>query len=136
MVDVYFPSTDVRIKSKVKSIGQVINPNNRTFEIEVSIPNDSEVKPNMITVLTLADYVKDQALAIPTKIIQSDREGKFVYKIVEEEGSTHVKRVAISLGKTYENDTEITSGLNNGDKLVVKGGLGLADGGVVKVVEE
>lgn len=135
-VQVYFPSTDVTLQSSITSIGQVINPNNRTFTIEVSIPNDSKVKPNMITVLTLADYENKDAISIPTKIIQSDRMGKFVYKIVDKDGETHVKRVDIEPGITYRNETEIKSEIAEGQKLVVKGGLGLADGSVVKVVVE
>ena len=135
-VEVYFPSTDYRLKSTVKALGLVINPNNRTFELEVTIPNNLNVKPNMIAVLSLADYRNDKAHTIPTKIIQSDRLGKFVYKIAENDGKTIVERVDIELGITYENDTEIKSGLNDGDLLVVKGGLGLADGGEVNIVEE
>lgn len=135
-VEVYFPSTDYRLKSRVKALGLVINPNNRTFELEVTIPNNLNVKPNMIAVLSLADYRNDKAHTIPTKIIQSDRLGKFVYKIAENDGKTIVERVDIELGITYENDTEIKSGLNDGDLLVVKGGLGLADGGEVNIVEE
>ena len=135
-VDVYFPSTDVKLESTVRSIGQVINPNNRTFEIEVRIPNDLKVKPNMITVITLADYQNLEALTIPTKIIQDDRLGKFVYKVVKAEGKDVVKRLDIDLGITYANETEIKSGLNDGDLLVVKGGLGLTDGGEIKIVEE
>ena len=135
-VDIFFPSTDVKLKSKVRSIGQVINPQNRTFEIEVMIPDDLIVKPNMITVITLADYQNEKAYTIPTKIIQDDRIGKFVFSVVTNEGVEMVKRMDIELGVTYANQTEIKSGVNEGDLLVVKGGLGLADGGVVKVVTE
>lgn len=135
-VEVYFPSTDVRLTSTIKSIGQVINPNNRTFELEVMIPSTHKVKPNMIAVLTLADYTNEQTYAIPTRIIQSDRMGKFVFKTEEVDGSIHAKRVEIELGISYENQTEIKNGLNVGDKLILKGGLGLTDGGEVKVVEE
>ena len=135
-VEVYFPSTDVRLKSTVKAIGLVINPNNRTFELEVSIPDGLKVKPNMITVLSLADYEQDNAMVVPTKIIQSDRMGKFVFKVEKEGETTQVKRQDVELGITYGNDTEIKTGLNPGDELVVKGGLGLKDGNQVKIVTE
>ena len=135
-VEVYFPSTDVRLKSQVKAIGLVINPNNRTFELEVSIPDGLKVKPNMITVLSLADYQHDNAIVVPTKVIQSDRLGKFVFKVEKDGETTQVKRQDVELGITYENDTEIRTGLNPGDELVVKGGLGLKDGNQVKIVTE
>ena len=135
-VEVYFPSTDARIKSTVKAIGLVINPNNRTFELEVGIPDGLQVKPNMITVLTLADYNNEDAMVVPTKIIQSDRLGKFIFAIEQNGSETVVKRQNIDIGITYKNDTEVKSGIDQGAELVVKGGLGLKDGNQVKVVAE
>jgi len=133
-VKVHFPSTDYTIHSRISSIGQVINPNNRTFEIEISIPaNGAKVKPNMITVLTLADYVNENAMAVPTNIIQSDRMGKFAYMVENEDGNNVVKRVDLEPGITYGNETEITQGLNGGETLVFKGGIGLTEGGIVEV---
>ena len=133
-VKVYFPSTDITINSTISSIGQVINANNRTFTIEIGIPsNGSKVKPNMITVLTLADYVNKKALVIPTNIIQSDRMGKYAFKVIEEEGNTVVRRVDIEPGITYGIETEIKQGLQGGETLVVKGSVGLAEGSIVEV---
>ena len=133
---IHFKVTDAKVKSEVKALGLVINPNNRTFELEVSIPDNLVVKPNMIAVLSLADYTKADAIAVPTKVIQSDRLGKFVFKVEKEGETTMVKRLDVELGITYGNDTEIKTGLNQSDQLVVKGGLGLKDGNQVKVVTE
>ncbi|MEN8250163.1 MAG: efflux RND transporter periplasmic adaptor subunit [Bacteroidota bacterium] len=135
-VEIYFPSTDKIINSSIRTIGQVINLNNRTFELEVSIPDNIQVKPNMIAVLTLADYQNQDAISVPTRIIQTDRMGKYVYKVQEEEGKTVVKRVDVTPGMTYDNATEITSGLEGSELLVLKGGLGLADGAAVNVSNE
>ena len=133
-VKVHFPSTDYTIHSKISSIGQVINPNNRTFEIEISIPaNGAKVKPNMITILTLADYGNQNAMVVPTNIIQSDRIGKYAFKVEEEDGNSVVRRVDIEPGITYGNETEIKQGLNGGETLVLKGGIGLTEGGIVEV---
>jgi len=135
-VKVYFPSTDYTIHSTISSIGQVINPNNRTFSIEISIPaNGSKFKPNMITVLTLADYVNKKAMVIPTKIIQSDRMGKYVYKLEQGESTPTVKRLDVVPGITYGIETEIKSGLEEGEILILKGGFELTDGAEVKVVQ-
>ena len=133
-VKVHFPSTDYTIHSKISSIGQVINPNNRTFEIEIIIPaNGAKVKPNMITVLTLADYVNENAMVVPTNIIQSDRMGKYAFVVEEIEGNSVVRRVDIEPGITYGIETEIKQGLSGGETLVLKGGIGLTEGGIVEV---
>jgi len=133
-VKIYFPSTDYTINSRISSIGQVINPNNRTFELEIKIPtNGAKVKPNMVTVLTLADYENKKAMVVPTNIIQSDRMGKFAFKVVGGDGKSLVRRVKLKLGITYGSETEIISGLEGGEVLVLKGGIGLTEGGIVEV---
>ena len=133
-VEVYFPSIDYKVKSTIAAIGQVINPENRTFQLEIRLPVDRRLKPNMIAVVTLADYHNPRALVVPSRIIQTDRLGQFVFRIVEEEGRQKVKRVAIETGVTAGNETEIIKGLLPGDKVVLDGGIGLADGMLVEVV--
>jgi len=133
-VKIYFPSTDYTVNSRISSIGQVINPNNRTFELEIKIPtNGAKVKPNMVTVLTLTDYVNKKAFTVPTNIIQSDRMGKFAFEVVENGGHSIVRRVNLEPGITYENETEIKNGLEGGEILVFKGGIGLTEGGIVEI---
>ncbi|HHL53251.1 MAG TPA: efflux RND transporter periplasmic adaptor subunit [Flammeovirgaceae bacterium] len=133
-VEVYFPSIDYKVKSTIAAIGQVINPENRTFQLEIRLPVDRRLKPNMIAVVTLADYHNPRALVVPSRIIQTDRLGQFLFRIVEEEGATKVKRTAIETGVTAGNETEIIKGLLPGDKVVLDGGIGLADGMLVEVV--
>jgi membrane fusion protein, multidrug efflux system len=133
-VKVYFPSTDRTIYSTITYIGQVINPRNRTFDLEVRIPaSGAKIKPNMIVVLTLADYENKKAMVIPTNIIQTDRMGKFAFAVRQEEGHSVVRRVDIEPGITYGTETEIKQGLSGGETLVLKGGVGLTDGGIVEV---
>ena len=132
-VEVYFPSTDERLTSKISAIGQVINPQNRTFEIEVRLNTDIAIKPNMITVLTLTDYANANAIAVPTKIIQTDREGKFIYAIEQQDGQNIAIRKDIETGITYANQTEIVAGLNGGEILVDKGGIELSNETLVNI---
>src|SRR5690606_14136693 len=45
-VEVYFPVQDMRAKSTIAAVSQVINPENRTFSVEVKIPKvDITLKP-------------------------------------------------------------------------------------------
>jgi len=132
-VEVYFPSTDQRVNSKISAIGQVVNPQNRTFEVEVRISNNENLKPNMITVLTLTDYVNDDAVTVPTKIIQTDRTGKFLYLLSEQDNNVAAMRVDIETGITYGNETEVMKGLSGNEVIVDRGGHDIADGSLVKV---
>ncbi|MDN3202793.1 efflux RND transporter periplasmic adaptor subunit [Algoriphagus sediminis] len=116
-VNVYFPNLDKKIATKVSSVGAVINPNNRTFKVEVFLPNMANIKPNMISVLEVRDYENEDAIVVPSHLILSDNRGDYVYAV--EDGIA--KKKYVDRGQTYDMETEILSGLNAGEVLVDKG---------------
>ncbi|WP_420582999.1 efflux RND transporter periplasmic adaptor subunit [Reichenbachiella sp.] len=135
-VDVYFPSQDRKMISQVSSVGQVINSQNRTFEMEVFLPRlDFPVKPNQVVVLNLRDYQNEQAIVVPTQLIQKDNKGSFVFEIVKEENNLVAKKVYVETGVTYNNETEIKSGLKANQRLANKGFRELSEGVIVNIKE-
>lgn len=134
-VEVYFPSLDKTLKAKVAAVGQVIDENNRTFDLEVQIPSDKHIKPNMIAVLSIADYTNEDALAVPTNLIFTDKNGAFVYQLKESDGKDFAIRADVSVGMTSGIKTEILGGLKAGDILIEKGIYDISNGAQVKVVE-
>lgn len=116
-VHVSFPSIDQEIHTKVSSIGAIINPNNRTFKVEVYLPRISLVKPNMISVLKIQDYEKNEAVIVPSYLILSDNRGDYIF--VVEAGVARKKYV--ERGKTFDRETEILKGLEGSELLVDKG---------------
>ena len=134
-VKVYFPSIDTELESKVSALGQVIELNNRTFELEVQIPTKGNVKPNMIAVLSIADYVNENALSIPNNLIFRDNNGAFVYMLKKVDGNDVAMRADVALGITSGTKTEVLNGLKAGDVIIEKGIYDIANGAQVKVVE-
>lgn len=133
-VEVYFPSQDKRVKSRIKSVGQTIKQDNRTFELEVNLPKlDFPAQPNQVVVLRLVDYRNDQALIIPTEVIQGDNNGNYVY-VIDEKGEPTAKKRKIKIGSSYNLKTEVKSGLQVGEKVVTKGYRDLSDGVEVSIV--
>tara|TARA_R110001592_G_scaffold363394_1_gene687453 strand:- start:104526 stop:105662 length:1137 start_codon:yes stop_codon:yes gene_type:complete len=116
-VSIYFPSIDKTLKTKVTAIGKVINPDNRTFKIEVFLPKMDKVKPNMISVLNIQDYSVEDAVIVPSYLILKDNNGSYVF--VVDNGVAHKKY--IERGMTYDGKTEITSGLTGSEELIDKG---------------
>ncbi|MCV9385620.1 efflux RND transporter periplasmic adaptor subunit [Reichenbachiella ulvae] len=133
-VDVYFPAQDQRLESTVTSVGQVINDQNRTFNMEVKLPKlDFPAKPNQVVVLSLKDYVNEKAIKVPTKLIQSDKIGQFIY-VVEKQGEELVaKKSHIETGLSFNNETEIVSGLSTGQSVALKGYRDLSEGVIVSI---
>ncbi|WP_162416186.1 efflux RND transporter periplasmic adaptor subunit [Cyclobacterium roseum] len=116
-VSIRFPSIDKTLKTKVTAIGSVINPDNRTFKVEVFLPRMDLVKPNMLSVLNIKDYENSEAVIVPTYLILQDNKGSYVF--VVEEGLARKKYV--ERGMTYEGKTEILEGLEGSETLVDKG---------------
>jgi membrane fusion protein (multidrug efflux system) len=116
-VDVSFPSIGADIQTKVSSIGAIINPNNRTFKVEVYLPNMPMVKPNMISVLKIQDYESNDAVIVPSYLVLSDNRGDYIFVVSE----GLAKKKYVERGKTFDNDTEILKGLEGNELLVDKG---------------
>lgn len=136
-VEVYFPSQDKRVKSKIKSVGQTIKSDNRTFELEVNLPKlDFPAQPNQVVVLRLVDYRSDQALVIPTEVIQGDNNGNYVYVIDEKNGEQTAMKRKINIGSSHNLKTEVKNGLKAGEKVVTKGYRDLSDGVEVSIVSK
>ena len=119
LVDVYFASLDLNRSATIKAIGQVINPGNRTFKIEVDLPNsDGLLKPNLLATLKLKEYQSTDQILIPTKLIQDGSKGNFVYVI---ENDT-VRKKWLTVGESYNGESEIIEGLA-GDEAIINLGF-------------
>lgn len=133
-VEVVFPMIDKTTTSVISSVGQVINPENRTFEVEVKLPNvDFVVKPNQVVLLLLSDYVNENAFAVPTRLIQKDEVGQFIYVIEKREQGIVARKVHVTTGTTFEKETEIVEGLNGAEAIIDQGFRDLTDGVFVSV---
>jgi RND family efflux transporter MFP subunit len=123
-------------EGKVRQVGNFINPNNRTFQIEVAIPNkDGLVKPNLIATVKLNDYTAQNTVIIPENTIQKNSmEENLVYVFQPESDSTGIaKKVLVKIGYSYKESMEIKDGLKPGDQLIVEGAKNLRDQQKVKI---
>ena len=136
-VKIYVPILDKQILGKISSVGNFINPNNRSFNIEIKLLNKSnELKPNMTVSLEINDYQNKSAILIPSKDILEDEEGNFyVYKLVIDSNENYKSnKVMIEKGKAYNNMTEIKSGLKENDLIINDGLRQVEDAQIVKVI--
>ena len=130
-VDVFLTSLGKTYKGKVRQIGNFVNPNNRSFGIEVSVPNpENLLRPNQVANLKITDYFSKNAIVVPTNVIQEDGEkNKFVYTAINVSGKTGTaKKVIVKLGQSSNNVTEILSGLSAEAIIVSEGANAISDG--------
>ena len=130
-VDVFLTSLGKTYKGKVRQVGNFINPNNRSFGIEVSIPNpENLLRPNQVAKLKIIDYVKKDATVVPTNVIQEDGKGNhYVYTVDNSNGKTGTaKKTVVTLGQSSDNVTEILSGVSAEDVIVTEGVNAISEG--------
>tara|TARA_X000000950_G_C13862732_1_gene639390 strand:+ start:18 stop:1193 length:1176 start_codon:yes stop_codon:yes gene_type:complete len=137
-VKVSFPVLGETIESSVKQVGSFINPNNRSFRIEVPVANKSgNVKPNLTAKLQINDYSQEKAILIPQSIISENANGEqFVYAIKGKNADNEAvaERVIIKTGKTQGNYIEVLENLSVGTEIIDEGARSVNNGQTVKVI--
>ncbi len=134
---VELPVLGIEFEHSIGSVSQVIDPDNRTFEIEIEVPKEQKkIKPNMLAVVTINDYKNPQAIVVPQNTIQKTGSEQFLFVVSEENGQWIAKKRVVRVGESYDNRTEITEGLAEGDSIITLGFQNLADGQPVTLSEE
>jgi len=137
-VIVEFPVLGKTIETEIRQAGDYINPANRTFKVEVGIPNsDKSIKPNLTAKLKINDYTNEKALLVPQSIISENAEGEqYVYVVNNKNGNEEgvATKTIIKTGKTQGDVIEVLEGIANGDEIIQEGARSVKDGQTVKVI--
>lgn len=135
-VKVKLASINEEFTGIVQQVSNYINPNNRSFDIQVQIPNkDGLVKPNLIATVKVNDYSAENAITVPENILQENAAGEtiaFLYQPINDSVGI-AKRVLLETGLSYQNHTEVKSGLKKGDTIIKEGAKTLRDGQKVTI---
>ena len=122
---VKIPLLNKEIQSEVTQTGNFIDPNNRTFRIEIPVDNtDRRIKQNLDAKILINTYKKDNAVVVPLRIIREDAEGEnYIYVMDEDkkDGVYITRKAVIKIGNKSNTDAEVIEGLNFGEIIVLEG---------------
>jgi multidrug efflux system membrane fusion protein len=134
-------STDVlagrEFRGTVTAISPVADSNTRLFPVEVVLPNPQRtLLAGMIVSLSLGLGKEKSLLAAPlAAVVRSKEPGGFAVVVVEEQGGQMRARLhPVTLGRTFGNRIEVTTGVRQGDRVVVSGPSMLNDGDTIRVI--
>ncbi len=137
---VYFPVLGDSVTTKVRETGNFIKPDNRSFSIEIPVPNkNGNIKPNLTAKVSLNDYTNENAILIPQSIISENAEGEqyaYVMSEPDSENQAVVRRSIISTGKTQKGYVEVLLGIEEGDQVIKEGARSVKDGQKVKILKQ
>lgn len=135
-VQVEYPSIGLKTKEKVVAISNVIDVNNRTFVVYVKpTQNLGQMKPNLLAMITAYDFVDEDAISVPTKLVRRFGENSFVFVVQEKGEKKIVERRVIEIEKQFPSQTIIKSGLEPGDILITEGVNSVIAGDEVKIIK-
>ncbi len=136
-VTVEFPNySTANTESKISRKGNIINPANRTFKIVVPLANpQGKLKPNQIATLKLRDYKIDNALVVPSIIVRKDLNGDFLFVVENQNGKNKASKKYVTVGKTFEGNSEIAKGLLIGQEVLIEGYNLVRNGSLIEITQ-
>lgn len=119
--------------AKILSLPAAANQQTNLYDVSVSVPDGSD--PAIGSFATVIFYTdrRENTLSVPTECVLTGNDNER-YLFTADEGGTTAKRVTVETGLVGKTQTEITSGLTAGDRVVTKGQSYLSDGSAVRVV--
>lgn len=110
---------------KVNEISSVLDPDNKVMKIKITLPNpDMLLKPEMFTSVTITNSENQQAVSVPAKAVVFDNSK---YYVVVYNSKCDLKVREVSVIKSVDDVSYISSGLKPGDLVVSKNQLMLYD---------
>ncbi|HEV3325368.1 MAG TPA: efflux RND transporter periplasmic adaptor subunit [Puia sp.] len=131
-VKIDFPGLNNKeVTGTIAVSAKVINADNRAFQVEIHIPNSSDIRANQVAIVKLEDYSASNVITIPINTLQTDETGKYVLVGVQQNDKRVAHKKSITIGQTYGDKVQVTSGLQAGDQLITDGYQGLYEGQLI-----
>lgn len=137
-VEVWFDTQKAdTLQGKISFVGNSIDPQSRTFRIEVLLPGQQiSYKVDMIANLRLNTLREENVLIVSEEFVYKENNEFVAYvKTENEEGFPIAERRVLELGPSYKSNVIIRSGLNAGEELITIGSAFLNDGVRLNIVE-
>jgi len=98
--------------------GGWLNPNLREYVVKVKLPSEAaaSLKPGMRASAEITVGRVEESLAVPLQAVHADGETNFVYV----DAGRNVRRQPVTLGESSETFVEITDGLSDGDRVLLR----------------
>jgi len=124
-----FPS-----RGKVDFASPSVDPQTGTYAVRATFPNkDMAISPGQFVRVCLNGMVRPNAILVPQSAVMQGQSGKFVYAV----GTDNKAEIRpVEVGDWHGEDWFVTSGLKEGERIVVGGAARVQPGAQLKILEE
>lgn len=138
LIEVSFPNFNNTILNlKVNTVGNFIEPTNRTFRIAAKVSGNKELLPNMLAELRITDFTVENGLVIPAKsILKSQDNSDYVWvALPSSKGNFKVQKIAVELIENQDGEALIkdNAAIKKGTKIIVEGARGITEKDQVRI---
>ena len=131
--DVYVSALNRSMKAVIRSVERAANAQTRLYTVTLTLDEPvTDLLAGMFADVTFHTDRVDNAIVIPSEAILTNGDTQYVYIAV---GDT-AKYVEVTTGLTGTGVTEILSGLDGGEYLIVVGQTYVSDGADIRIVGE
>lgn len=124
-------------EGRVDFVGSAVDRDNRTFEVEVVVPNPGlGIKPGMVANVQISRRTISDALVAPRHAVLRRENGYVVYVAQQDSNGWRAQARPVSLGVSRGDHVVITDGLEPGERIVVVGQQQVADGDMLQVTND
>ena len=136
-VSINFPSyPNMTMNAKIARVGNVINKQNRTFIVEINLNNkDNRLKPNMLANVIFNDYSGNDNFVVPSVLIKKDLQGRYLYVVAKKDGLDRAEKRYVTTGRSYQDVTEVITGLKSNEEIITDGYSNVSNGGAVNIIK-
>ncbi|MBZ8179570.1 efflux RND transporter periplasmic adaptor subunit [Oscillatoria salina] len=123
---------DLQVTGEVREIYPTVDENSRQAQVKINLPATENLRPGMFLRAEIITQ-STSGLTVPYDAIQPQSENTAIVFVVQADNSVAAKEVTIGTIMP-EKEVEIKSGLNSGERVVVKGAAYLKDGDKIEIV--
>ncbi len=125
------PYPDRSFGAKVTVISPTIDPNTRTLRVKAVVDNaEGLLRPGLFARADLGLSVHEGVAVVPSSAVLQRVDGSVVFVL---DGADRATRRVVQLGSFQEGRVEVTNGLREGDRVLVRGHADLLDGQQVRL---
>ena len=126
-------NSNLNLSGTVRGIDPVVDAESRLATVKVDLPENTSLKPGMFLKAAIFTDTAPGLIVPVSAVIPQDGENGIIYLLQNDD---IVKAATVKMGEILPNkEIEIVSGLEAGDRVVVKGAGYLKNGDRVKVVK-
>lgn len=125
------------VRGTVLFVGAAINPESRTFPIEIGLPSEAgRLKPEMVVRLEVRRRSLEDVIAVPLGTIVRDERGPSVFVVRQDTSGLVARNQPTELGPSSGGRVVIEDGLSAGDRVVASGRSTVSEGERVRIADE